>query len=60
MSDRPDAVRTLGVLGGGLGGHTALQSGDLLEELLLLGDEVGDALALARVEGLVGCVWGGG
>ena len=50
----------LGLLGGGAGGHGALQGSDFFEELLLLRGEVGDAAALARVEGLVGGFWFGG
>ena len=45
---------------GGLGRHGALQVGDFLEEFFLLGNEIGDALALARVKGLVGRLGRGG
>ena len=57
--------------GGGGTGDGAFKGGDVLEELLFLGDEVCDTLALACVEGLVDgigicagwgkeCIWGDG
>lgn len=53
-------AQLLGLVRGDGGGHGAFQRGDVLEELLLLGDQVCDAAALARVEGFVDGFWLGG
>lgn len=57
----PEAVLEQLCLRRGRGaGDGALESRDVFEELLFLGDEVGDALAFARVEGFVDGVGGCG
>lgn len=47
------------MVGGHLGGHGALERGDVLEQFFFLRDEVGDLAALAGVKGLVDGVWRG-
>jgi hypothetical protein len=53
-------AQLLGLVRGDGGGHGAFERCDVLEEFLLLGDQVCDTAALARVEGFVDGFWFGG